>query len=52
MLYKYAKGLKPGDEVIVKKTGLVLYVVCVTYDAKNIIVTCSDGRKYRHKDIK
>lgn len=53
MLYKYAKNLHNGDEVIVKHTNEIVTVIDITYiDDKKVIVMCDDGNEYHHKDIK
>lgn len=53
MLYKYAKNLRNGDEVIIKQTNEIVTVIDIIYiDDKKIIVMCDDGNEYHHKDIK
>lgn len=53
MLYKYAKGLHNGDDVIIKQTNEIVTVIDITYiDDKKVIVICDDGNEYHHKDIK
>lgn len=53
MLYKYAKDLHNGDEVIIKHTNEIVTVIGITYkDDKKIIIMCDDGNEYHHKDIK
>lgn len=52
MRYRNAKKLHNGDEVSVKKTGLVQQVLTVERpDEKTILVYCDDGCTYHHREI-
>lgn len=54
MTYIQAKKLHNEDEVISKKTGKSLYVLCVEVyeETKNVFVYCDDGHSYHHTEIK
>lgn len=53
MKYKDAKHLHDEDEVVVKKTGEILYVLGdIEVDGKDIFIRCSDGELYHHTALK
>lgn len=52
MKYVYAKGLHKGDEIFLKRTGELLSIISIEKnDGKNILIRCSDGNVYGHKEI-
>lgn len=51
MKYVDAKKLHNGDEVVIKYTGIPLYVVATKVIGRNVMVICDDGNTYHHSDI-
>lgn len=52
MRYKDAKRLHNEDEVIIKASGCLQYVVDVDIHEKDVFVRCDDGGLYHHTDIR
>lgn len=52
MLYRNAKKLHNGDEVIIKSSGYSQYVVDIEIQEKDVFVRCDDGDLYHHTAIR
>lgn len=55
MTFKAAKKLHNEDEVTIKETNTVLYVLDAYVNPSNpkqILIECDDGNTYTHKDVK
>lgn len=52
MLYRNAKKLHNGDEVIIKSSGYSQYVVDIEIQDKDVFVRCDDGVLYHHTAIR
>lgn len=52
MTFKQAKQLHNEDEVILKRDNRSLFVIGdVTVEGKTVLVLCSDGNTYTHKEL-
>ena len=51
MLYKDAKKLHTGDEVVFKKTKVPVYIVSTTIFPKKIEIFLNDGTVHNHKEF-
>jgi len=52
MNYKYAKRLHKGDEVTIKKTGVIKMVLEVEIQEKTVLVRTDDWCLYAHNEIR
>ena len=53
MWYEQAKKLRPNDLVKEKGSDVATSVIAIDIDRrkKRVIVTCSNGIQYRHKEL-
>lgn len=55
MLYKFAKQLHNGDEVIIKETGEITKVINTEVQPKTVLVACMSSEygyhEFTHKEL-